>query len=606
MYAVVEKYIDDLNEMADEMTGDQVEFQDEESCLKARDQALEWLNNIFAEYDWSEEFVISYAVYCNFYLMKGLYNVIGDDYNLEWLYELNDFDDDDKQYLEYIYRGIEEQDEQFFLDVIEMRLYDFDIPKYYIYLINFLEICFADDNDFETEKGRQYIYRCYLSMKGMEKNISGELKENIVPRRVSFDEEKMVASDYSILLPQIYISNPVRKLGIAASSDLDFLSDLSGVNINDAKGVFEACRKAQELPFQEQIYFDVELNELIGRIKNMSKIEEMEREYDREYDITIPIQRREFLNLPGFVNENKYRNVAMAKQLALNYEKDMLIRKNERMVEDYAHSVENIIKPALIAEVAECLRGDENNREIYNKILNVYFNEVITQNECRLLKMVHNDRTAREIIRTNIQNAKKIDSGNGVTLRGLVDNALKQICLQLCEDGKKARFMFIMKKMMTVGVTTELINDALWQESKKSGFIYKLFSEKFNLQIHISEEAEEVYLNEEEIGTSFLYTRIVELMTNAFTYGSYDKNCRFELNIFTDKLSVSKYLIIEMINKIGDRSYRRGGVGNGLNATKAMLEKINRKNDAIDFMNVEENEEGEYSTKLYIDAALYM
>lgn len=71
------------------------------------------------------------------------------------------------------------------------------------------------------------------------------------------------------------------------------------------------------------------------------------------------IERREFLNLPVNLSERQYRSLAMAKQVKLNAEKDSMIRQNNKMVEDYSHSVENIMKPALIAEVAHCLREDE-------------------------------------------------------------------------------------------------------------------------------------------------------------------------------------------------------------------------------------------------------
>ena len=599
MYAVVEKYIDDLNEMADEMTGDQVEFQDEESCLKARDQALEWLNNIFAEYDWSEEFVISYAVYCNFFIINGIFRVIGDDYNLERFYELNNFDDDDKQYLEYIRKGIMKQDFSCFYNAID--LCGFDLPKFYAYLLGVKTICSYSNEDFETEKTKKEIDAIYTNISKIIEDVSEPLKKNIIPQRLSMSEEEAVESTFTMLIPKIYISSNIRQLSVAVLGDLNLLSDMSGITINGIQDFIMAHNKMCNI----QSFICME-NVLIGRIRNMCSMDEQDIFNQLGDPKGYLIYRRHFLKLPMFVSEQDYQKIMMARQIHLNYEQDKLIQKNERMVEDYAHSVENIIKPALIAEVAECLRGEEKNREIYNKILNVYFNEVITQNECRLLKMVHNEGTDDGTIRINIENAKKVDSENGITFCGLVDNALKQICLQLCEDGKKARFMFIMKKMMTVGVTTELINDALWQESKERGFIYKMFSEKINLQIHVSEEVEKICLNEEEMGTSFLYTRIVELMINAFTYGSYDKDCRFELNIFTDELNASKYIIMEMINKIGDRSYRSGGGGNGLNATRAMLERINYTNDDIDFMNVKETNEGEYRTKLYIDADLYM
>ena len=73
MYKIVQDYIDALNELADERerTAGLLEDCDKKTCMEVRDSALELLNNIFAEYEWSEEFVTAYAVYCNFFVLNG-------------------------------------------------------------------------------------------------------------------------------------------------------------------------------------------------------------------------------------------------------------------------------------------------------------------------------------------------------------------------------------------------------------------------------------------------------------------------------------------------------------------------------------------------------
>lgn len=311
------------------------------------------------------------------------------------------------------------------------------------------------------------------------------------------------------------------------------------------------------------------------------------------------------MNLPVNLSERQYRSLAMAKQVKLNAEKDSMIRQNNKMVEDYSHSVENIMKPALIAEVAHCLREDEKNRELYRKIMYIYFNEVITQNECRLLKMVHNVSVSKGAIRENISRAKKKNSGNGITVKKIVYKAINQISLQLAENSQKTRFMFILEKMSQAGIDSAMIDRKLWDLSNEIEAVYKMYSDQLNFELTVSKDLETIEWNEEEVGTSFLYTRIVEVISNALTYGDYGIDKMFHLKIYTDM--EDNYIVIEMINGIGDRSFSGNREGNGLNATEIMLERINFDNPEKEgFVSASETEDGHFVTKMYIDADLYL
>lgn len=612
MYKIVQDYIDALNELADERarTAGLLEDCDKKTCMEVRDSALELLNNIFAEYEWSEEFVTAYAVYCNFFVLNGLHKIFGDDFGLEKIYDRNEMDGEDRQYLEYIRYGIFDQDIEHFERALEMGLYNFDIPKLYVHILCFLEICSRDEEDFETEDGKEDILEWFGEMEVFKEEISGELKELTEPRHLSFEEEKRRAGDFSALLPEIIISSTLRKLSIAAYSDLESLSNLCGNKIEsfqDILGGLAAMMHSEEGNQEKINYYIFFAEEFVRRTLSAGEMGDGEL-YDGK-DIEgrngTLIERREFLNLPVNLSERQYRSLAMAKQVKLNAEKDSMIRQNNKMVEDYSHSVENIMKPALIAEVAHCLREDEKNRELYRKIMYIYFNEVITQNECRLLKMVHNVSVSKGAIRENISRAKKKNSGNGITVKKIVYKAINQISLQLAENSQKTRFMFILEKMSQAGIDSAMIDRKLWDLSNEIETVYKMYSDQLNFELTVSKDLETIEWNEEEVGTSFLYTRIVEVISNALTYGDYGIDKMFHLKIYTDM--EDNYIVIEMINGIGDRSFSGNREGNGLNATEIMLERINFDNPEKEgFVSASETEDGHFVTKMYIDADLYL
>lgn len=160
MYKIVEDYIDKLNELAKKARNANkgfLESCDKKEKVKVRDSALELLNDIFSQYEWSEEFVTAFAVYCNFFILHGLHIEPAVDFGLEKVYDANEMDAEDRQYLEYIRFGIFEQNIDHFWNAYHMSLYNFDILKVYVYVLSFLELCSKDKDDFEIDEGKDDI-----------------------------------------------------------------------------------------------------------------------------------------------------------------------------------------------------------------------------------------------------------------------------------------------------------------------------------------------------------------------------------------------------------------------------------------------------------------
>jgi hypothetical protein len=165
--------------------------------------------------------------------------------------------------------------------------------------------------------------------------------------------------------------------------------------------------------------------------------------------------------------------------------------------------------------------------------------------------------------------------------------------------------MFILEKMSQAGIDSAMIDRKLWDLSNEIEAVYKMYSDQLNFELTVSKDLETIEWNEEEVGTSFLYTRIVEVISNALTYGDYGIDKMFHLKIYTDM--EDNYIVIEMINGIGDRSFSGNREGNGLNATEIMLERINFDNPEKEgFVSASETEDGHFVTKMYIDADLYL
>ena len=56
-----------------------------------RDQAAAGLLDIFREFSWSDEFVTAFGVFCNFHVLTGMYQCLGEDeeaFGLTGLYRM--------------------------------------------------------------------------------------------------------------------------------------------------------------------------------------------------------------------------------------------------------------------------------------------------------------------------------------------------------------------------------------------------------------------------------------------------------------------------------------------------------------------------------------
>lgn len=620
MYKVVEEYIEKLENMREE-TFDKyscVEYHSVAGNVPAkvaendRNRATALLEDIFRQFSWSDEFVTAFCVFCNFYILTGMHLCLQEEFGLKSLYEMVD-DEEDIEYLEYIRKGIYEQDIEMFLKAINMGIFDFSIPWLYTYIIFFEQLTLHKMKELHKEEERDNFIWAFNCMEEAKGHVSGELAKYMEIHRMPFNELDTILSDMYLMkyLPCIYVLDDVHMLASCAASDLGAMRKYGHrEKIASVKDMVDGLKKAsgREEDLSNYQIFSQELFHRIEFIEEITKdldIRDMDFE-DYERDDSI-LERRYFLKLPKKISPEGATYIDYARQLKLTMEKEKLIEKNRKMVEDYSHSIENIIKPSLIGEIADLLKQDEKYKEVYKKLIQIYFSEVITQNECRLLRMTHDFETSAGAIRETISRckAKKAEGVKGlVSFYDLLYKAMNQMVLQIVDD-KRTRMQFIRNKIAGAGLELHLLDQYLWSMNQDKGQALAFWEKLFHMDFLIEETLDDRYFREDEIGTTFLFTRMVELLTNLFTYSEYksSKRAMFSIGLEGEE-GERQYIVFKTSNVIGERKYSSGK--NGLVSIAEMLSRINNYDpDKDEFVEYWE-EEGIFHVKVYIEASLYI
>lgn len=619
MYQCVEKYTERLEALCEasfetygcvEYCG--IQRVPDDRARADRDQAAAGLLDIFREFSWSDEFVTAFGVFCNFYVLTGMYQCLGEDeeaFGLAGLYRMLE-DEEGVQYLEYIRRGILEQEEELFWKAVQMNIFDFSLPFVYLYMMNFEQLILYEREELEEEEARQDFLWFYHVMMEAKKHIAEEINANIEIQRIPYHEMGSVLQDQYAwkYMPGIVWFDDIYALSSAAVSDLRFLREYGKMQkIESMEDVAEGLKNAYSNDEDAARYW-VFQKCLLGRINAMEILDvDLERTdfYEHERDSSL-FERRFYLKLPMRISFAASRLLDYAGELELRIQKERLIEKNRKMVEDYSHSVENIIKPSLIGEIADTLRQDEKYKDLYKKLIQIYFSEVITQNECRLLRMTHDWSASAGAIRENIRRcrAARTDTVGVVSLKGLLYKAMNQVVMQIVDD-KRSRMEFIREKLIRAGLSVGELEQGLWRTDQDIEHTFDFWRAFFRMEFQVEDGLSDRHFREEAVGTTFLFTRMTELLTNLFTYGEYGEGREFLFSIGTaEDPGGRRYLVFRTENVIGDRSYVSGQ--NGLESTEEMLERINSYDpERSRFVEWEETD-GRFHARVYLEAELYL
>ena len=304
----------------------------------------------------------------------------------------------------------------------------------------------------------------------------------------------------------------------------------------------------------------------LGYIKNMKEdhLQEVIKWKERAY-------WRAF-SLPYEIKTGKSQGVLMYNLIFLLSEKMELEKTKNAIISDFTHRYKNY-ETDNIYNIANALNSNPSNEELEDygrELLLEYYNKQMMSREIAMLSLEHKDnfKELRYVIEKSITTPK-----DGISIRNLVDEALKRILLRILLVDEEKRVEDIRGKYERNDIDTFNLLEKYECDIIRGG---KSSIDWVNchmnvLNIGISEEWKSVFFRKFSEGSVFLMSMIMELLFNMFSYA----DIRYDMNIFFqfEKNNGSSYFIIKTKNKV-DYGIKSNG-RKGLSSRNRVLSKIN-------------------------------
>jgi hypothetical protein len=273
-------------------------------------------------------------------------------------------------------------------------------------------------------------------------------------------------------------------------------------------------------------------------------------------------------------------NQKNAELTELNLRLRKLTSKNNRMVDDFSHSYSNIIKPELVFNVARSIYEDSRFKNEYEDLIRAYNNEMMATNECEMLKLTHLDDSEESKLRVQdyIRDGIALDGGFGIT--HIINYALERTLIRVLFENRP-RAKSIRKGMANLGVDVDELSrsfkySVLSYPTGESTSInwFNNQSGLFKININSDDNWSRLRLVENSGASTFLITRFMELLFNAFTYADKGSDSFFNIELSLQKIGFYNYLLIKFQNPVEPNGFMGGGK-RGLKATEEILNILN-------------------------------
>lgn len=519
----------------------------------------------------SDEFYVLIAVYCNFYIGRGL-NVIISDENFGLGCYLSACDDTDVVYC--IIQGIKTQDYSWFESVYEINN-ECTVAKVYLFVRGMADLAYAiatgQHIPNEMEKN---VWKYY-------EGLDDYWKEYVIQEKEKYpfmDEEPL-----PYICCNSYNKHIIQTLNLYMNNILEDL----GIDINDIEPDALSYTISNALNSKSKTV-GINANLIYGRLgKNLLSSNEDLRE-GTKFEIlpypnsnTFPVERYSFLHIPVVPYETigkdnilaRYRNFVFNRELTEKQEEiEKLNNEKMEMMDYYAHSWKHISYPKIVKDVAEALLGREDDDSITmaNKLLRAYNSEQTLKHGIQLLQ--YSISSKREMVRNKF--------GEGFFVIGLakeegligIDTILNEsldmviLRLMMTDIDTSRKMKKCRKRIENIDELREEYTEYFLKTKKRGDELLKWVNNNiFNLEFDISEEWKEINIVQESFAAAQITEIVVELLTNILRHGN--GNAKIELKTGENSMDLIASNDCD-INKIGKN-------GKGLRTLSRVIKKIN-------------------------------
>jgi len=252
----------------------------------------------------------------------------------------------------------------------------------------------------------------------------------------------------------------------------------------------------------------------------------------------------------------------------------------QKLVEQFTHSLGNVIFPDTIYQVAERLKNNPECRKDVLLLHEAYHSEIIIKLQGELLRQRYGN-TNPEKFRQFIRSCRRTPnvSENTKSIEDILDYAASRVTARFLNQHyaglNSIRDKILSKKNVSLNALKQKFEDDILL-NKSLRPIAWVDQNLRPIQItKISPLWEKVFILSESHAEALLFGYFSEILFNAFKYADHDKD-EFLTLVFDEKtINEITYLSCSWKNPVKDKAPSRLGTGKGLDAIQEDLKQLN-------------------------------
>jgi|APLak6261663543_1056040.scaffolds.fasta_scaffold02283_2 hypothetical protein len=271
--------------------------------------------------------------------------------------------------------------------------------------------------------------------------------------------------------------------------------------------------------------------------------------------------------------KNKRLNLEIKEKENTNY-------RMQKLVEQFTHSLGNVIFPDTIYQVAERLKNNPECRKDVLLLHEAYHSEITIKLQGELLRQRYantNPEQFRQFIRSCRRNSDNAD--NSKSIEDILDYAASRVTARFLNQHyaglNSIRDNILSKKNVSLDVLKQKFEDDILL-NKSLRPVAWINQNLRPIQItEISPLWKKIFILSESHAEALLFGYFSEILFNAFKYADHDKD-EFLTLVFDEKnIDDKTYLSCSWQNPVNNKSPSMLGTGKGLDAIQEDLKQLN-------------------------------
>jgi hypothetical protein len=275
--------------------------------------------------------------------------------------------------------------------------------------------------------------------------------------------------------------------------------------------------------------------------------------------------------------ELEEKNIALKLEIK---EKENANHRMQKLVEQFTHSLGNVIFPDTIYQVAERLKNNPECRKDVLLLHEAYHSEIIIKLQGELLRQRYTN-TNPEKFRQFIRSCRRTPNSDEKTksIEEILDYAASRVTARFLNQHyaglNSIRDKMLSKKNLSLDVLRQKFEDDILLNKSLRPIAWINQNLRPVQVTELSPLWQKVCILSESRAEALLFGHFSEILFNAFKYSDHDGD-EFLTLVFSEKTINDKmYLTCSWLNPVKDKSPAMLGTGKGLDAIQEDLKQLN-------------------------------